>query len=113
MCCCSDEVLEDVNLIWKNCKIFNKGDPIVEDCEAAEQSFREGWLLAGLPSERLLSADLQSSAMANVKASPQSCRHLFVRHARMPPQFCSSIYIFGLVLAFAFHSSFIAFDPLA
>lgn len=45
--------MADVKLIWTNCKAFNEGDPIVEDCKAAEQSFQEGWLLAGLPADAL------------------------------------------------------------
>ena len=70
------DVHGDIDLIWANCKAFNAGDPIVKDCKAAELSFKEGWLLAGLPEKGEVIA-VKTSASGNLAdASLKACPSL-------------------------------------
>ena len=69
----ADQVLADVNLIWANCRAYNEeGAPILDDCQAAESTFQERWLLSGLPAENLLNKPpIEQVLIAQSEAEPK------------------------------------------
>lgn len=49
-CWCTGSVLDDVALVWANCRAFNAADPgLLSICDAAEADFARRWGAAGLP----------------------------------------------------------------
>ena len=50
---CTGGVLEDVALVWANCRTFNAADPdLLRVCNAAEVELVHRWAAAGLPTGR-------------------------------------------------------------
>lgn len=42
------EVYQDVKLVWKNCEVYNKGNPYGETGKSADAFFEEKWSASGL-----------------------------------------------------------------
>ena len=49
----SQDVYEDIQLVWTNCRIYNqKGDPILDLLARVKKNFMKYWTAAGLYTEK-------------------------------------------------------------
>ena len=48
---CADAILEDVHLVWSNCRLYNTipDSFILKACKKAEEKFKQSWSDSGLP----------------------------------------------------------------
>ncbi|KAK9815856.1 hypothetical protein WJX72_010824 [[Myrmecia] bisecta] len=66
----TQEVQDDVNLVWHNCRLYNEpGDPIMDMCDNVEAAFEVAWKAAGLTTMKTSPAGLPVLKLPVLKLS--------------------------------------------